>query len=403
MIVANTWHFWGQTERPVEAKATLQAAWTDDLPAFEKVRALRALTAVAMGQNDNETVITASRERLALARELGDLRQQSAAMGMLAGALYESGDVAAAREWFEEAVALDRDRDSPRARSEISDAWSEARATWRARESSSKRISVRAALSGNELDIAYALKELAMTATEQGSMSEACDLTKEGLDISTRVGLSHVTTDLLFGVAILGTRTGRSREAAILFGFGDGANEREGFEVLPTTTWWWKLHDQLVADLGTEVFERLRQEGRSLDSKEAVTLARASSRRRHDTGRRTRGAALGHGDARLHRHRGLDEAPRGAGSGGLQGRSRRAPSVVRQAFGRYQGYEVDYEGDAFFYRLLLGERRTQRGVGGDGGAEDRSPSQSASASTLARPSPIRPSTSAWTCTRPHGS
>ena len=148
------------------------------------------------------------------------------------------------------------------------------RATWRARELLEEDLRQSRAV-GNELDIAYALKELAMTATEQGSVSEACDLTQEGLDISTRVGLSHVTTDLLFGVAVLGSRTGRSRVAAILFGFGDGANEREGFEVLPTTTWWWRLHDRLDADLGTEAFERLRQEGRSLDSEEAVTLARA--------------------------------------------------------------------------------------------------------------------------------
>jgi len=275
MIVADTWYFWGQTERSLEARRTLAAAWMDDGPPAKRLRALRALSAAAMSQNDNATVISASRERLELARELGDERHESAAMGMLAAALSETGDVVGARRWFEEAIAFDRARGVASAslgnlgrmeRSEGNLA--------RSRELLEEDLRENRAI-GNEIDIAYALKELAATATEQGAMSEARDFTLEGLDITRRVGLPHLTTDLLFGVAILASRTGRSRESAVLFGFADAAGEREGFEVLPTTTWWWKLHDRLEADLGTEQLERLRRDGRSLDAEQAIARARS--------------------------------------------------------------------------------------------------------------------------------
>jgi len=73
---------------------------------------------------------------------------------------------------------------------------------------------------------------------------------------------------------MLGSRASKPNDAAKLFGFGDAANEREGFEVLPSTGWWWKLHDDLLAALGVEEFEQLRALGRALDDDQAVTDAR---------------------------------------------------------------------------------------------------------------------------------
>ncbi|HEX4746101.1 MAG TPA: adenylate/guanylate cyclase domain-containing protein [Gaiellaceae bacterium] len=273
-IASNMWYFWAQTDRCVEARRTLEATPVEELPLVEKLSALRLVTTVAMSQNDNAAAVVASQERLQLALDVGDERHTSAAMGMLAGALYETGDVAAAREWFERAILFDRERG------------------WRSVSlgnlgrmernegnlSRSRRLLeedlANSRASGNDIDIAFALKELATTSLEEGAILEACDLTCEGLDIAECAGLRHIVTDLVFGAAMVGSRTRRPHTAALLLGFGDAANEREGFEILPTTTWWWALYDRLVTELGKDELERLRRLGRSFDDGRAVSEAR---------------------------------------------------------------------------------------------------------------------------------
>ena len=53
----------------------------------------------------------------------------------------------------------------------------------------------------------------------------------------------------------------------------------------------------------------------------------------------------------------LDELGAGAYKGALAEHRR----IVREAFGRHSGYEVDYEGDAFFYAFATAQAsRTMR-------------------------------------------
>ena len=61
----------------------------------------------------------------------------------------------------------------------------------------------------------------------------------------------------------------------MLFGAGEASNELEGFEVLPTTSWWWALHDRLTTMLGRSQFEALVEEGRALDLQQSVVRAQA--------------------------------------------------------------------------------------------------------------------------------
>ena len=78
--------------------------------------------------------------------------------------------------------------------------------------------------------------------------------------------------------------------------------------------------------------------------------------------------------------------------------------VVREAFARYAGYEVDYEGDAFFYAFAsAAQARSPAVCRGDGRPRAGPDPRSASASTPASPRSTRPSTWAWTCTRRRGS
>ena len=72
--------------------------------------------------------------------------------------------------------------------------------------------------------------------------------------------------------------------------------------------------------------------------------------------------------------------------------------IVREACARYSGYEVDYEGDAFFYAFPSAQAAvsavSEAMTGLEGG-----PISIGLASTRANLSPIHPSTSAWTCIR----
>ena len=76
--------------------------------------------------------------------------------------------------------------------------------------------------------------------------------------------------------------------------------------------------------------------------------------------------------------------------------------IVRDACSRYEGYEVDYEGDAFFYAFATAQAAvsavSEAMQGLDGG-----PIRSGSGSTPASPRSIRRSTSGSTSTAPPAS
>ena len=77
--------------------------------------------------------------------------------------------------------------------------------------------------------------------------------------------------------------------------------------------------------------------------------------------------------------------------------------VVREACARHDGYEVDYEGDAFFYAFASAQAAVARGGRGDGRPRrrpDPDPGRDPHRRTRAW---IRPSTSGSTSTAPPGS
>ncbi len=118
-------------------------------------------------------------------------------------------------------------------------------------------------------------KELAATAREQGALEEAQAFLAEGFEISSRLGLTEIAGDVVMAVAWLASTNGKARESAILFGAREQSYEREGFEILPTTSWYWTLRADLVTALGEAAFEALRIEGRLLDHDAAVRFARS--------------------------------------------------------------------------------------------------------------------------------
>ena len=273
-IVANTGYFWLQTGRAAEGRRLLEAAWMDEVQASLKIRAVRALSGAALSQNDLETVERLSRERLELARELGDPMHEGAAMGMLANALADRGETDAAREWYEAAIAFDREhsRKSP-SLGNLGRMERDVGNLGRSRELLEENLAESTA-DGNEVDIAWVKKELAGTATEQGAFAEACAHLIEGFEMCQRLGLTQTERDHVFHTAMLANRVSHPEAAAVLIGAVAAEGEREGFEILPSTVWWWAVRERLVAQLGEEELERLMGEGRALDHEQAVARAR---------------------------------------------------------------------------------------------------------------------------------
>jgi tetratricopeptide (TPR) repeat protein len=276
-LVVNTSYFWSRTGRTLEAKRLLDATWTDDVPIELKKRALKAMSTAAMDVNDFETVMSISKQRLDLARESGDLDQEAAAMGMLAAGSAGAGDSEKARYWYETALVARRSTESAaglkialfnfgrfeRHQGNLT----------RSRELLEEFLAI-ARAQDDELDVAYGVKELAMTATEAGAFGEAIDLLSEGFDIASRLGLDVIVAgDLVFAVALLAARTERPRQGAVLFGAVDAHDERIGFAHIPELTWWWTLRDELAVALGDSSFDAAFAEGRALSLDAAVEEA----------------------------------------------------------------------------------------------------------------------------------
>jgi tetratricopeptide (TPR) repeat protein len=276
-VLSNTRALWFETSRGPELQRLLEAAWTDDAPATLRKDALRARTAAALTQNDDATLAAVSHERLELARATGDREHEAAALGMLAAAAHNAGEADAARRYYEESIDVARASGQTSVLSTLIGNYGrfERHAGNYARSCDllEEYLALTRA-SKNELDIAWAAKERAMTVIEEGDLSRGQELLREGFSISSQHGLSWTAGDLVFSVALLCSRTGRAREGAILFGAADAENEREGFKISASTSWWWELRKELAVSLGEAELDVLAEQGRSLELGAAVDLAR---------------------------------------------------------------------------------------------------------------------------------
>ena len=95
----------------------------------------------------------------------------------------------------------------------------------------------------------------------------------------------------------------------------------------------------------------------------------------------------------------LDELGRGRLPRGARG----APQGCADAFARHDGYEVDYEGDSFFYAFATARRPRVTAVSEAMAGLHGGPIRIRVGIHTGEPGSIRPSTSAWTSTGRRGS
>lgn len=125
---------------------------------------------------------------------------------------------------------------------------------------------------GSELDIVWALKELAMTTIAVGSISEACEYLREGFERAGRFNLSILEIDLVFAAAVLASTKGSPGDAALLLGAVSAIWERSGTEILPTIDWT-VTEERARTAIGEAKFDARFADGRSLDRDAAVRHA----------------------------------------------------------------------------------------------------------------------------------
>jgi len=198
-VASDLWLFWPHTDRAIEGRRFLTASWDDGASAEVRLRALRALTAVANDANDVPAIVEASKARLELARATGDIEHEAAALNMLGAAAGLKGDRALGRQFYEESVELHRQMDDPAslagAIGNLALLERQDGNLPRARLLLDESLALSRA-HGSELDIVWALKELAMAAIAADSIAEAKELISEGLERAARCELLIMEVDL---------------------------------------------------------------------------------------------------------------------------------------------------------------------------------------------------------------
>ena len=82
------------------------------------------------------------------------------------------------------------------------------------REALEESLAIRT-VAGSEVDAAWTMKEIGLTATEQGELATATALVAKSLEICSRLGLTATTTDQIFAAALLASRTGKPEGGAL--------------------------------------------------------------------------------------------------------------------------------------------------------------------------------------------
>jgi tetratricopeptide (TPR) repeat protein len=172
-----------------------------------------------------------------VSRELGDEQLTGVALQNLGSAMFELGDVAAARVLQEEALDVLR-------------------------------------RTGNKFGVITNLINLGEVTYLQGDFAAARAYFGEGLTLVREVGTKKQLALSLDGFAALAAKRGEWRRAARLAGAADALREASGYRLQPTSRVFRDRYEAEVrAALGEEEFSAALAEGRAMRRSEAVSFA----------------------------------------------------------------------------------------------------------------------------------
>jgi predicted ATPase len=275
-VGAALWWFWPRRGHAAEPTRWIEGAWSDDVGVELRMRALRALAAIAETASDIPRLAAASEERLRLARETGDAAHEAGALHMLAVAAQLEADLPRAKRLYGQALALHQAAGDPvKASIQLGSMGLIARDEGdllEARMLLSEYLAMSRAI-GDQWEIAWALQNLGWVAAQQGAYDEASENLREGFKVAMAVGKLDSVPVLLGAVADLALRTERAQDAAVFVGAAESQLDSLGATDFVSDKYWSELLDHVREAVGSGEFEVRYASGRSLELEKAVRLA----------------------------------------------------------------------------------------------------------------------------------
>jgi hypothetical protein len=231
-----------------------------------------------MEQDDYGALEESSKERLRLARAMGDRFHEAASALMLGGTARLRADLPTSRTYYEESIAIWRELDDKRGLSaalgNLAQVERDEGNLARARSLLEEDLAMSKA-EGSGIDVLWAVKELAMTAISAGEIESARAYLIEGFDLAARVASRLLEQDLVFAAATLAGRLEEDRMAALLAGAVAGMAENSGGNYEGSNLEWIALSTQVRERIGDTDFDECVAHGRALEHEAAVQTAHA--------------------------------------------------------------------------------------------------------------------------------
>ena len=206
----------------------------DDAPLTSM--ALGGLARVAL-RTDVPEARRLAHEALSVSEAAADEAGRSNALHLLGVGAQVAGDLAEAREWMTQRLALVRSL-------------------------------------GNDFLVASEASNLSMVERQLGNLDVAEELDREALMVGRRIGDEFTTPFAIAGLAAIATQRGEHDRAATLLGAAEAMMEAQNMEWPPDER---PHYDRMVADLppamGVDEFERARSAGRAMSAADAVSIA----------------------------------------------------------------------------------------------------------------------------------
>ena len=282
-LAGATRHFWIYHSHLTEGRNWLNAALSKSGAANPELRfkLLYGLGIMARVQGDYQTAREMYNQALVEGRASGNRQQIALSSSGLGAILQLTGDAPAARKYFEEGLAVSRELGD-----EYSIAYSllclgivlgmegkssEARKVLEESLTILRKFGSKEAISNN-------LNNLGAVAFDVGDYEAALGYFTEGLQLSQEVGNKVNITDALNGLAALAAEDGKFEMAAKIAGSAENLSKSIGFEKEPTERHFCEKYiSKIRAALDSDEFFAAFEQGRLMDTGEAVALARVSA------------------------------------------------------------------------------------------------------------------------------
>jgi predicted ATPase len=271
-LIAALAYFWGPQGHATEVFGWLDRLREESLAPDVRMGVLRTETGIANTTFDVPRIRAASQQRLDLARQVGDLGHEAAALYMLGVACQYDQDFEGAQQHYEAALALGFN--DPGWRPVIFAALGMLAQERGDLATAQRFLEEQRTAAGNDYEVAWGLIALGGVAADMGNHEEARQHLAQGSEMAVQLRNPELTHMALLTVAFLLARRGEPRDAAALAGSAAALGEALGMKTV-------SLHrlsatlDRLPDALGEPDFERLFGKGRALGTDEALRFARS--------------------------------------------------------------------------------------------------------------------------------